>query len=168
MTSHRHYGLVLAIYPNSRGFAFAAFESALSPFDWGVKEVRGLAKNRQCQAAVSALIQRLDPAVVVLQDMSPDGSRRASRLRELNREIAEIADNKAIPIFSYSRTCVRQAFGGVNATKESIAKAIAVHVPAFERYLPPTRKAWMSEDARMGLFDATALVIAFFQQRQAV
>ncbi len=164
MTNLKRYGLVLAIYPNSRGFAFAAFESALSPFDWGVKEVRGKAKNKQCKIAISALIERLDPVVVVLQDMSPNGTRRARRLRELNLGIAEIAAAQAIPIFNYSRTYVRQAFGGLSATKESIAKSIAAHIPAFERYLPPTRKAWMSEDARMGLFDATALVIAFFQQ----
>ncbi len=47
--------------------------------------------------------------------------------------------------------------------KQSLAEAIARHMPAFERYLPPPRKPWMSEDSRMNLFDAAALALAFFQ-----
>jgi hypothetical protein len=48
--------------------------------------------------------------------------------------------------------------------KQIIAEAIARHVPAFERYVPPPRKPWMSEDARMGLVDAAALGLVFFQR----
>jgi hypothetical protein len=35
---------------------------------------------------------------------------------------------------------------------------------AFERYVPTPRKSWKSEDARMGLFDAVALALTFFQR----
>jgi hypothetical protein len=42
--------------------------------------------------------------------------------------------------------------------------ARAKHIPAFERHVPPPRKPWMSEDARMGLFDAAALALIFFQK----
>jgi len=51
----------------------------------------------------------------------------------------------------------------VFADRRSLALVIAQHIPAFERYLPPPRKPWMSEDARMGLFDAAALALTFFQ-----
>ena len=47
--------------------------------------------------------------------------------------------------------------------KQMVAEAIAKHIPAFERYVPPPRKPWMSEDSRMGLFDAAALGLVFFQ-----
>ncbi|WP_156527887.1 hypothetical protein [Bradyrhizobium stylosanthis] len=43
------------------------------------------------------------------------------------------------------------------------AERIAKHIPAFEQYVPPPRKPWMSEDRRMGLFDAAALALTFFQ-----
>jgi len=46
MNGLRRYALVLSIYPNTRGFAFVLFEGPLSPFDWGVKEVRGRGKHR--------------------------------------------------------------------------------------------------------------------------
>ena len=50
------------------------------------------------------------------------------------------------------------------ANKQVIAGLIAKHIPAFERHVPPPRKSWMSEDARMGLFDAAALALLFFQR----
>ena len=49
--------------------------------------------------------------------------------------------------------------------KDAIAEAIVKHVPAFARYLPPVRKPWMSEDKKMGLFDAAALALTFIQGR---
>jgi hypothetical protein len=48
-------------------------------------------------------------------------------------------------------------------SKYAIAEAIAKHLPAFERHLPPQRKPWMSEDSRMGIFNAAALALTFFQ-----
>jgi hypothetical protein len=46
--------------------------------------------------------------------------------------------------------------------KHRIAETIAGHIPALKLYVPPARKAWMSEDARMGIFDAAALAWVFF------
>jgi hypothetical protein len=53
------------------------------------------------------------------------------------------------------------------ANKQMLAGLIAKHIPAFERHVPPPRKPWMSEDARMGLFDAAALALVFFQKAGA-
>lgn len=155
--------MVLAIYPNSRGYAFAAFESPLAPFDWGVKEVRGASRNKRCLNAMQLMLDRLTPGVIVLQDTSAQGTKRAARIKNLNLNIAKRAAERNIPVVAYSRVHMRQTFGDPAMTKESIARAIVEHVPAFERYLPPARKPWMSEDARMGLFDAAALAITFFQ-----
>jgi hypothetical protein len=47
-------------------------------------------------------------------------------------------------------------------TKNEIAEAIARRVPALHLYVPPARKPWMSEDARMGIFDAAALAFMYF------
>jgi hypothetical protein len=47
-------------------------------------------------------------------------------------------------------------------TKHRIAEMIAKHIPALNLYVPPARKSWMSEDARMGIFDAAALAWMFF------
>ncbi|MDA9473445.1 hypothetical protein XI03_02725 [Bradyrhizobium sp. CCBAU 65884] len=67
-------------------------------------------------------------------------------------------------MFAYSRDQVRDAFKCYQCpNKQSLAELIAKHIPAFEQYVPPPRKPWMSEDRRMGLFDAAALGLVFFQ-----
>jgi hypothetical protein len=164
MNSRQRYNLVISVYPNARGFAFTLFEAPLSPVDWGVVEVRGENKNRECIRRISAMFGRYQPEALVLQDMSGRGSRRVHRVRDLNEAIATLAETQGISIFAYSRTQVLKCFEELGSpTKHRIAEVIAKHVPTFERYLPPPRKIWKSEDSRMGLFDAAALVVAFFQ-----
>jgi hypothetical protein len=91
MIHRRRYDLLLAVYPQSRGFAFALFESWLSPVDWGIHEVRGPRKNAQCLARINSLLELHMPDIIVLQDMSNHGTRRVPRIQELNRRIAELA-----------------------------------------------------------------------------
>ena len=164
MKGRKRYNLVLAVYPSARGFAFVVFEGPLSPVDWSVREIRGRHKNQKCLIGIAALFVRFQPEALVLQDMSAAGTRRACRLRELNATIAELAGERGVPVFTYSRAQVQEAFEPFGFTsKRVIAEAIAKHIPVFDRYLPPVRKPWMSEDARMALFDAVALALTFFQ-----
>lgn len=165
MKAHQRHNLVLAVYPSARGFAFAIFEGPLSPVDWSTREIRGRHKNQRCLVGIAALFERYRPDALVLQDTSPTGTRRAYRLMELNAGIGELAEDWGIPVYRYSRAQVREAFEPFGLTgKHFIAETIAKHIPAFDRYLPPPRKPWMSEDARMALFDAVALALTFFQR----
>lgn len=159
----RRYTFVLAIFLTTRGFAFTLFEGPQAPVDWGVSEKRGLFKNDRCLKSATEILERYRPDYLVLQDTTCNGTRRTHRIAELNALILERAEALSIPVATYSRADIR-AFFAENGipTKEGIADAIAKHIPFFERYVPPTRKPWMSEDARMGLFDAAALALTFF------
>src|SRR5438105_245268 len=163
MIFQRRYDLVLAIHLQSRGFAFVLFEGWLAPIDWGVQEIRGADKNARCLTRIASLLTLHTPDVVVLQDMSERGTLRAARIQELNRRIAELADQRGILLRTYSRAQVIEYFEEFGTvTKHGIAETIAKHIPALNLYLPPARKPWMSEDARMGIFDAAALAWMFF------
>jgi hypothetical protein len=168
MSDCKRYDRVFAIYPNTRGFAFVVFEGQLAPVDWGVKTIRGKRKHSRCLRHIEKILARYEPDSVILQDMSPIGTQRASRITKINSAIEELCELSGIPTYAFSRAQVRSAFsyGGVT-TKQAIAEAIAKHVPAFERYLPPIRKPWMTEDSRMGLFDAAALAWTFFSVLRA-
>jgi Holliday junction resolvasome RuvABC endonuclease subunit len=164
MNGVRRYVLVLAIYCNTRGFAFVLFESHLSPFDWGLCETRGPRKHRRCLARVIRILDRYQPDFLVIRDTSAEGT-RSPRIANLNAAICEMAASRRIPIYAYTRDHVRDAFGHAGLLdKQSLTELIAKHIPAFERYVPPPRKPWMSEDSRMGLFDAAALGLVFFQR----
>ncbi len=166
--NRRRYELVLSIYLTTRGFAFTLFEGPLSPVDWGTTDMRGLLKNRRCERAVQALLVRYRPDVLVLQDMSENGTRRVSRIRRLNNAIAELEENLGVPIARFSREQVRRCFAAFGATtKQAIAEAVAKHIPAFERYVPRIRKPLMSEDKRMALLEADAIVFRIFEDSRA-
>ena len=83
----------------------------------------------------------------------------------LNTALEAAARAQGVPVFKYSRADVYQTFASAGfANKQSLAKVISLHIPAFERHVPPPRRPWMSEDAMMGLFDAAALALVFFQR----
>ncbi|MEY9401803.1 exonuclease III [Bradyrhizobium japonicum] len=164
MIFKRRYDLVLAIQLQSRGFAFVLFEGWLAPVDWGVQDLRGADKNARCLARVASLVTLHTPDVLVLQDMSERGTVRAQRIQELDRRIAELADQRGILVRRYSRAEVIEHFEEQGArTKQRIAEAITKHIPALGLYVPRARKPWMSEDARMGIFDAAALAWMYFR-----
>ena len=165
MNHPRKYALTMSLYTNSRGFAFVIFEGTLSPYDWRVLEVRGPKRDKQCLEKITAILDRAEPDVLILQDMGPGGTLRASRLVALNNAVEAAAHQKSIPVFKYSRAEVYSCFASAGfVNKQTLAELIAKHIPAFEQYVPPPRKPWKSEDARMGIFDAAALALAFFQK----
>jgi hypothetical protein len=79
MIYRRRYDLVLAIYLQSRGFAFVLFDGWLAPVHWGVYDARGADKNVRCLDRIDSLLALHTPDVLVLQDMSESGTRRAHR-----------------------------------------------------------------------------------------
>jgi hypothetical protein len=161
----RRHILVLAVYPNTRGFAFILFEGPLAPVDWAVVETRGKDKNQRCMRRIRRLLERYTPDALVLQRMGEGGTRRARRIQSLNENILALAGQLNINCFTFSRDEVHRTFSYLGiVNKQAIAGTLARHIPALERYLPPPRKIWKSEDARMGLFEAAALAWKFFQQ----
>ena len=159
--------LVMAVFPNARGLAFAVFEGPFAPIDWGTTELRGSRKNKRSVARVSELLGRYQLDTVVLQDTSPDGTRRINRVRRLNQAIALLAETESISVVAYTRADVRACFAADGfATKQQIAESIAKRIGMFERLLPPPRKLWNSEHPRMGLFDATALALTYYARNE--
>src|SRR5260370_42295108 len=110
MNGARQHTFVLAVSPTTHGFAFALFEGHLSPVDWGGKEVRGRQKHSRCPARITAILDRHQPDIMVLQDTSPTGTRRSRRVTNLNAAVRKLAAARAIPVYAYSREEVRSAF----------------------------------------------------------
>jgi hypothetical protein len=159
----RRRNFIFAIHLQTRGFAYVLFDESRIPIDWGVYDARGADKNALCLIRINSLLELHTPDVLVIQDMSEHGTRRARRIRELNRRAAELADQRGVRVKTYSRAQVIEYFAELGAvTKHKIAEAIAKHIPALSLYVPPARKPWMSENARMGMFDAAALAWMFF------
>lgn len=165
MTGARRGELVLALHPHARGVAFALFESPLSPIDWGVKRVTGGEKNAQSLEVIKCLVERLQPDILVLEDLTSGRVRRSRRIRRLQWLIASYGEGQSIEVHWINRQDIRECFKAVGAvTRYEIAQAIASQIHAFGHRLPPVRQIWMTEDARMGLFDAASLVMTHYCQ----
>ncbi len=156
--------LVCAVYPSTRGFGYAVFEGPELLVDWGVKAVRGRQKNLASLERVRELLAFYRPDVLVLEDYGGSGSRRAKRIQTLINLMTAHAAEERTAVASFSRSEVRACFD--LTTKREIAEVLAREFPELERRLPPVRRIWMSEDARMNIFDAAALGITFFRTRK--
>ena len=164
MSDRRSKGeFVLCIYPSAKGFGFAVFEGSRSLVDWGVKGVHGERKNAQSLRKMRELLAFYRPDMLITEDYKGAGSRRGSRIRELIDAISDLAAKEGVASRSFSRAEVRDCFG--LTAKRAIAQSIAQEFPELEPRLPPVRKIWMSEDARMNIFDAVALGMTFFHAK---
>ena len=159
--------LILAIYLTTRGFGFVVFEGRERTIDWGVKDVRG-DKNRKVLAKIEELIAWYKPEVLVLENAHGTTSRRAARIRQLQLQVVELAKIRRIPVRQFTRSDIKVAFATRNAsTKYEIAQAVSRELPDLAPWLPPPRKIWMSEDPRLGIFDAASLALTFFETRKS-
>lgn len=160
--------VILAFYPNARGFAHVVFEGPLSPVDWGISDVpRRKGRLDTYARRLSVLIGRYRPDLVVLREGSGGGEN--SGTRAWVKTAKALAGSGGIPTVTLSRVKIREAFAYLEPpTRYAIAKAIAREIPIFSALLPPVRKIWNGEDRRMGLFDAASLALSYMQQDHQV
>lgn len=153
---------IVAIAPSVRGFGFAVFEGPGVLIDWGVKNVR-YEKNSRCLLQIANLFERYRPDAIIVEDCRSKKSKRCPRIKRLIREIIDLASSRIIQSYRFSRFQIIKTFSQHNAsTKHQIAASIATDFTELTHLLPPLRKPWMSEDYRMGIFDAVALALTFF------
>jgi hypothetical protein len=163
---HDRGRLILAIYPTTRGFGFVVFEGERRPIDWGVKEVRG-DKNRQALAKAAELMSWHQADMVVLENAQGVGSRRSDRIKQLHRQLADLAKESNVALRQFSRSDIKAVFASRGAsTKYEIAQAICKEWPDLAPWLPAPRKIWNSEDPKLSIFDAASLAIACFESKQ--
>jgi len=159
-------GFVLGVSLSPRGYAFVLFSGPTTPYDWGIREIRGDRKSAVTLLLIKKLVRQYGPGTIILEK-TDTGSRRGPRVRALNRAIDRLAEREGIRVVCYGRAKVRATFAAENAkTRPEIAKAIAEQIPAFAPKLPPLRKIWMSEDPRQSLFDAAALGLTFYARQR--
>lgn len=155
-------GLVLAVHPYSRGFGWVLFEGPLAPADWGIVEIKN-DRNARCLDRIAKIVGQYEPAVLVIEQFDRRPARRGARVKQLCAAIVHLAATRGVGLSIYSRAVIRTCFKSVGArTRHEIAKTIALHIDALRRHLPPTRRAWQSEDCRQSLFDAAALAMTHF------
>src|SRR5215831_11789279 len=97
--------------------------------DWhksGLRGDRGVRRDKRSLNKITAILDRYEPDLLILQDTSPNGTRRIQRLARLNGTIESAGQERRIPVFRYSRDEVYgslRAFGVAN--KQQLAQLVA-------------------------------------------
>ncbi|MBZ5722933.1 MAG: hypothetical protein LAO03_21540 [Acidobacteriia bacterium] len=82
-------------------------------------------------------------------------------MRKLLTEAIEKLGHRRISMRCLSRRGIRKAFSNEGRiTKYAIASMLIEHFPFLASRLPRKRRIWESEDYRMSMFAAVALVLA--------
>lgn len=163
IATHTKEKRVLAFDPTTKGFGFAVLEGPAMLIDWGVKKARG-ERNGGCIKQATELIRRYQPDVLIVEHTAATGAQRCSRVCQLIEDLLALASDRRVRTKRVSRRRVERCFSKTgSATKRQIAVALTERFPELEPHLPPVRKPWMSEDERMGIFDAVAFAWAFFE-----
>lgn len=153
---------ILALYPSASGFGYAIFEGPREAVAFGVKVIE-TEKNKQSMRDMKTMIEAYRPDVVVLEDYLGEGSRKSKRVQVLIETIVSFAHTRKTTTRCYSRAQIRDTFSQYGAfTKQEIAETIASEFPEFEPHLPPKRSIYRPESARMSIFDAAALAMAYY------
>lgn len=167
MWSNKNNVTVLSICPTARGYAFALFDGPLSPYDWGVKDVKRKVKSAETLDAVDALIDRYHPDVMVMMDIHQPGFRRPIQTRALYRALRSLGELRGVNVRVVAKADIQRAFSPFAAkTKHQIARVIAREIAAFTHLAPKPRRAWMSESRRQGLFDAATLGLTYYSLQE--
>jgi hypothetical protein len=160
-TTSKHFR-ILTVALSAKGFGFVVMEGQKTIIECGGRVADG-DKNIQSLAKLEKLLNFYRPGVLVLQDVEAKGSRRAPRIKTLNRQIEKMADKHKIEVKLISGKQLRSLLlGNQKGTKQEMAEVLATQFPdELASRLPTKRKPWESEDSRMDIFDAMALAVVF-------
>ncbi len=152
---------ILTLDVRPRCFAFVVFEDSRQLLDWGARSFRDGVNAVRVPLAPKGmrLLDEYAPQVLVLKYP------QTKTVKDIIRVIRMQARVHKIRVRLLSRRVLQETFAGQNRNKHQIASAVAERFPELLYILPPKRKPWESDDYRTSIFDAAALGIAYFAQK---
>lgn len=154
---------ILGVVFSTWGFGYAVLEGENTLLDFGRKRIYG-DKNAKSLAGVEKVIARNQPDMLVLQDVNQaKRTIRLPRIKKLHDKVIALAKKQNIKVVKIGGRELRaRLLGNENGTKHEMATLMAERFPDdLASRLPPKRKLWENEDARMDMFEAVGLVMAF-------
>jgi hypothetical protein len=150
---------ILGVDPTPRGLAFVSFEDGTVQ-DWGTRLVDSA---EDALRGLDVILLLCGSEVVVIEDVDAPGSVRRPRIRIILRQLADHARRRGIEVVTVPREAVYEAWSARGLTnKYSIAQEIGKEFPDLEPLVPPPRKHYDVEPAKVHLFDAASLVLHAF------
>jgi hypothetical protein len=110
------------------------------------------------------MLDRFEPAVLLIPDARPGAVRRSQHVRETIGAVVQEALRRGIVVHSVTDVEVKKAFRGRNGrgpNKQNINHLLVDWFPELQASLPKARRLWESERYFTPLFDAIARYCAW-------
>lgn len=148
----------LGVNIRSSSFAFVLVEGG-TVLDTGIRKCE-LPQFHDClRARFDRILETYTPSVTIISFSVTRGVN--PKKRAVERRIKAATVHRGVDLVITRPAVIRRYFGRFNAeTKYQIAQVVAEIFPELAWKLPPKRRAWEHEAARMSIFDAAAAVIA--------
>ena len=154
--------LVFALHATARGFGYVVFEGPFTAHDWGTVVARG-DKNATCLRKLEKMLDHFSPETLLLEE-AKSVANRSARITRLYQAVTMLCIARSIEVAVYTLGDIKACFAGAGArTRQDIAETIARQIDAFGHRMPRKRAQWQSEDRRMSMFCAAALVLTHYQ-----
>jgi len=151
--------VVLALYPNRYGVAYALFRSSSELIEYGTGSVHPVS-NKLSIKKVRKYIDYYRPDVIITRNINDLKRRKSQRIDKLINLICTEARKQQLDIYSYTRTQIKETFKQFKATsKYLISQKLISWFRELKDYEFPMRKRWMNENYNAGIFDAISLAI---------
>ncbi len=155
--------VILAIFPNARGFGYALIDAVEKPIDYGMVNPQEK-KISHFRERFQFLVDVYRPQIVILEDCEQSKT-KSKRIKKLIALFRREASDQGLIVCSYTRQQIREVFLNFEAiTKYEISKVIVRWIPELKPFVPNKRKAWEAEASQMGIFDAFSLAMTYYYE----
>lgn len=136
-----------------RGFAFAVVENSDRLIDWGSRRA---ASSLELTKALDLVMKRSRPLFVACE-MSRN-AKKSTRGRRFNEALQTVCAGHDVMILCVERT--RTGTRSRGPTDYELARMVAERFEVLSHRVPKPRMLWQGPDDGMGVFLATAAVVA--------
>jgi hypothetical protein len=154
MTILSEHRSIVAVHPAGNSLTYVFFEDGRLT-DWQTIEKNG---EGDLLAILDHVLDGCAADILVLEDPDALGCKRRPELRLLLKRMAKHARGRGFLVRQVSATEVRLAWRAKGrGNKQAVAAALAEQFPELRHLVPPPRRNFMSEDARVHVFAAASL-----------
>jgi hypothetical protein len=158
MTILSEHRSIVAVHPAGNSLTYVFFEDGRLT-DWQRIEKNG---EGDMLAILDSVLDGCAADILVLEDADATGCKRRPEMRVLLKRMAEHARERGFLVRQISASDARLAWRAKGQrNKPAVAAAIGQQFPELRHLVPPPRKNFMNEDARVHIFDAVSLVLRY-------
>jgi hypothetical protein len=164
MTTLAEHRSIVSVHPGGNSLAYVFFEDGRLT-DWQTIETNG---EGDILGILDRVLDGCAADILVIEDADATGCKRKPEMRLHLKSMAAHARGRGFLVRLVSASDVRLAWRSRGErNKQAVAAALAQHFPELRHLVPPPRKNFMSEDARVHIFNAASLVLHYDQTHPA-